>query len=85
MSQVEHELLVFPEHHSVPLVVSGVRLALSLVFCVVLKIVVCSFTFLQLAIVLSVLIFTDSDHPLDILSLQTNKTKKCIISLKKLT
>ena len=76
MSQVEHELLVFPEHHNVPLVVSGVRLALSLVFCVVLKMVVCSFTFLQLAIVLSVLIFTDSDHPLDIFKIFKRTKRK---------
>jgi len=57
---VELELLTLPEHLSLPPVFSGVRVIRSLVLCVCLQIVVCPFVLFLLAIVLSVLRYTDS-------------------------
>ena len=54
---VEQELLTLPEHQSSTLVFSGVRVAQSFVFCVMF----CKFLFFLLAIVLSVLRYTDYD------------------------
>jgi hypothetical protein len=62
---VEQELLTLPDHLSSPPVFSGVRVARSVVFCVVF----CRSLFVLLAIVLSVLRFTDSDYPFGIFKL----------------
>jgi len=63
---VEHELLILPEHLSSPSVFSRVRVAQSLVLCVVSCISLSVFLFFFfLAIVLSLLLrFTDSDNSL---------------------
>jgi len=65
MSHVEQELLTFLEHLSSHPVFSGVRVARSLVFCVVFC---TSLFFLFLfSIVLAVFLqFTASDYPFDI-------------------
>jgi hypothetical protein len=65
---VEQELLTLMEHMSSPLVYSGVRVARSLVFCVMF----CRSLFIHflLAIVLSALLrFTTSDYPFGIFKL----------------
>ena len=61
---VEQELLTLPEHPRAPLVFSEVRVARSIIFCVMFcrSLYVFLFFFL-LAIVLSVLWLTDSDYP----------------------
>ena len=59
---VEHELPTLPEHLSSPPVFSGVRVTRSLV----LQIVICPFALFLLAIVLSVLRYSDSDYPFGI-------------------
>jgi len=70
MPIVEQELSTLPEHLSSPLVASEVRDARSLVFCVVFcRSLVILLSFFLLAIVLSVLRFTDSDCPFGIFKL----------------
>ena len=69
---MEQELLTLPEHLSSPPVFSGVRVSRSFVLYVhlyVLLIVVCPFILFLLAIVLSVLRYTDSDCPFGIFKL----------------
>jgi hypothetical protein len=61
VSLVEQELLTLPEHPSSPPVISGVRVTRSLVLCVF-----CRSLFVLLAIVLSLLRYTDSDYPFGI-------------------
>ena len=65
-------IATLPEHPSSPPVFSGIRVARPLVFCVVL----CGslFVLFLLAIVLSVLRFTDSDYPFGILDLRIRIT-----------
>jgi hypothetical protein len=58
---VEQELPTLPEHMSSTQVFNGVRVAILSFLCSVLQIVVCSFVIFLLAIVLSVLRFTESD------------------------
>jgi hypothetical protein len=70
MPLVKQELLTLPEHLSSPLVFSGFCVVLSVVFCVYCRSYFCSFF---LAIVLSVLWFTDSDYPLGIFKLKCYK------------
>jgi hypothetical protein len=67
VSPVKQQLLTLPEHLSSPPVFSGVCVAWSLVFCVVF----CRslFVLFLLAILLSVLVFTDSHYPLGIFKL----------------
>ena len=67
---MEHELLTLPERLSSPPVFGGVRVTRSLVLCVcfVDPLFVLLYNF-YLAIVLSVLRFTDSDYPFGILKL----------------
>jgi hypothetical protein len=67
MPPVEQELPTLPDHPSSPPVFSRVRVARSLVFCVVF----CRslFVLFIFAIVLSVLRFTDSDYPFGIFKL----------------
>jgi len=57
---VEQELPTLPEHLSSPSVFSGVHVTRSLVLCVMF----CRSLFVLLAILLSVLRFTDSNYPL---------------------
>ena len=64
---VEQELLTLPENLSSPPVFSGVCVTRSLVLCVC--IVDRSFVLFILAIVFSVLKFTDSDYLFDIFKL----------------
>jgi hypothetical protein len=68
--QVEQELLTRPEYLSSPLVFSGVRVTRFLVLCVMFcrSFFVLLFFFL-LAIVLSVLRFTDSEYPFGLFKL----------------
>jgi hypothetical protein len=61
---VEQELLTLPEHLSSPLAFSGVRVTRSLVLCVMLYRSLFVLLSIFVAIVLSVLRFTDSDYPL---------------------
>jgi len=70
LSHVEQELLTIPEHLSSPPVFSDVRVARSLIFCVVIcRWLFVLFTFL-FAIVLSVLLrFTASEYTFGILKL----------------
>ena len=67
MSHIEQELLTVSEHLSSPPVIRGVRVARSLVFCVMF----CRslFALYYLAIVLSVLRCTVSCYPFDLFSL----------------
>ena len=65
MPLVEQELPTLPEHISSLPVFSGVRVTQSVVLCFVDR----CFVLFRLAIVLSVLRFTDSDHPFDIFNL----------------
>ena len=60
---VEQELHTLPEHLSSPPVFSGVRVTRSLVLCVCFVDRWLSFCIFLLAIVLSVLRYTDSDYP----------------------
>jgi hypothetical protein len=53
---LEHELLTLPEQLNSPYFVTGVRVAQSLVYCV-MSTIVCLFNLFRLAIVLSVLDF----------------------------
>ena len=62
---MEQELPILSEYLSSLPVLSGVRVALSLVFCVVF----CTELFVFLAIVLSVLRFTASDYSFGIFKL----------------
>ena len=69
MAHVEQELLTLSENMNSPQVFSGVRVALSLVFCVMfcrLLFVVCSVVLCLWAIVLSVLRYTASGYPFGI-------------------
>jgi hypothetical protein len=59
---VEQELPTLPEHMSSTQVFNGVRVAILSFLCSVLQIVVCSFVIFLLAIVLSVLRFTEYDY-----------------------
>ena len=63
---VEQELFTIPVHLSSPPVFSGVPVTRSLVLCVCFVDSFCSF---RLAIVLSLLRFTDSDYPFGIFKL----------------
>jgi len=66
VAHVEQELFTFPEHMSSPLVISGVRIARSLVFCLLF----CHFVLFLLTIALSVLLrSTASDYLLGIFKL----------------
>jgi hypothetical protein len=69
VSLVEHELLTLPEHLRSPPVFSGVRVTLSSVLCVCFVDRFLSFCNFLLAIVLSVLRYTDSDYPFGIFKL----------------
>ena len=71
LSHVEQELLTLSEHMSSSSIFSGVRVAQSLVFCVVFcRSLFCSFVIFLLAIVLSVLLrFTASVYPFGIFKL----------------
>jgi len=71
---VEQKLFTFPEHMYFSPVLSGVRVARSLAFCVLFCTIVCSFVLFLLEIVLSILFlleialsilfrFTVSDYP----------------------
>ena len=69
---MEQDLLTLLEHMGSPPVYSGVRVTRSLVLCVCFVFVdrvVCSFVLFLLAIVLSVLRFTDSFYPFGICKL----------------
>jgi hypothetical protein len=59
---VEQELLTLPEHLSLVPASGEVRVARSLVFCFVNR-YLSFFLFFLFAFVVSVLRFTDSDHP----------------------
>ena len=71
---MEHELITLPEHLSSPPGFSGVLVTQSLVLYVMFSRSL--FVLFLLAIVLSVLRFTDSDYPFGIFKLfyDTNKT-----------
>ena len=66
---VEQELFTLPDHLSSPQVLSGVRATRSLVLCVCFVDRCLSFCTFLLAIVLSVLRYTDSDYPFVIFKL----------------
>ena len=63
------ELLTFPEHLSSPPVFSGLCVTRSLILYVCVVDVVCPFVLFLLAIVLSILRFTDYDYPFGIFKL----------------
>ena len=68
VSIVEQGLITLPEHSSSPTIVSGIRVARSLIFCV--AVCISLFVLFLLAIVLSALIrYTDSDYPFGIFKL----------------
>jgi hypothetical protein len=70
VSLVAQELFTYPEHLSLPPVFSWVHVTPSLVLCVCFVDLCLSFcTFFLLAIVLSVLRYTDSDYPYGIFKL----------------
>ena len=68
----ERNWLTLPDHRSSPLVSSGVRVTRSSVYVFVLQIVACSSVLFLMAIVLSVLRFTDSDYSFGIFKLFLN-------------
>jgi hypothetical protein len=66
---VEQELLTLPDHLSSSRVFSGVRIIRSLVVCLCFVDRYLSFCFFPLAIVLSVLRYTDPEYPFFIFKL----------------
>ena len=71
---MEQELLTLPEHMNAPRVFGGVRVARSLVLCVVDRCL--SFCYFFLAIVFSVLFrFAASDYPFVSLKMKLTLTK----------
>jgi hypothetical protein len=70
MPLVEQELLTLPEHLSSSPVLSGVRVSRTLVFCLMFCLSLFVLTpYVLLAIVLSVLRFTDYNSPFGIFKL----------------